>query len=342
MEEKYKKFKEYNWVESKEWQAYYTNIFPTPPPSKILRCKKKFYRNKIDPDFDIDYKPPNEEENNSYSSTNTSSTSSSYSNNYNTNTSNQEAFSAEQTFETYKAAQTLANPIQSQPLQLLESLILVLFILSLPFKYKTVLLGILGFLIRTIRIVGIPKFSLTYLQAFIMNDSCHTLLFTIQTLSDRLNYYMMLPVVVSAIIALCDNFNKMNLNFGILKKYIDMVNNKKEELIQGKSYIEVACGFVSIAGIFLKINSILTPIIYWQLMRVRYTLNPYIKKSFSDLNNLANQIKNNNNCPGPVKFIIEKAQWAFNFMGKMSNPQPQNGQQQGNNSQGLGSMCNIF
>jgi hypothetical protein len=47
MEEKYTQFKEYDW-------AYYTNIFPTPPPSKILIYKKKFYRNKIDLDFDID------------------------------------------------------------------------------------------------------------------------------------------------------------------------------------------------------------------------------------------------------------------------------------------------
>ena len=331
-------------MDSQEWQIYYTNLFPTPPPSKILRYKKKFYRNKIDPDFDIDYKPP-EEETNSYSSANTSSSSSSsyssYNANSNTNPSSQEAFSTEQTFETYKAAQSLANPIRSAPLQIIETLFLVLFFISLPFRYKSVLIGIIAFLIRTIRLSGIPKFDITYLQVFIMNDSCHALLFTVQTLSDRLNYYMMLPVAVSAIIALCDNLNAFNLNFGGLKAYIDKVNNKKEELIQSKSYIEIAIGFVSIAGIFLKINSILTPIIYWQLMRVRYTLNPYIKKGFSDLNNLANQIKNNNQCPGPVKFIIEKAQWAFNFIGKISNPQ--NEQQQGNKNQGrAGSMCNVF
>ena len=54
MEEKYKKFKDYNWDNSKEWNSYFTNIFPTPTQNKALRYKKKFYRNKIDPDFDID------------------------------------------------------------------------------------------------------------------------------------------------------------------------------------------------------------------------------------------------------------------------------------------------
>ena len=88
MEEKYKKFKEYDWVTSEEWQAYYRNIYPTPPPSKILRYKKKFYRNKIDSDFDIDYKPPEEEQSNSYTGYSGSSTSSSStSSNNNTNTS---------------------------------------------------------------------------------------------------------------------------------------------------------------------------------------------------------------------------------------------------------------
>ena len=60
----------------------------------------------------------------------------------------------------------------------------------------------------------------------------------------------------------------MDLTLG--KQYIELINNKKEDLIQSKSYIEVSIGFVSIAKIFLKINSILTIIIYWQLMRVIY------------------------------------------------------------------------
>ena len=55
MEEKYKKFKEFDWQNNQEWQLYYSNLYPTPPPNKIERYKKKFYKNKIDNDFDIDY-----------------------------------------------------------------------------------------------------------------------------------------------------------------------------------------------------------------------------------------------------------------------------------------------
>ena len=332
MDEKYKQFLEYNWVDSKEWQLYYSNLFPTPPPSKILRYKKKFYRNKIDSNFDIDYEPPKQEE----ASQQNNAQSQNYNQNY-SNQTNQEAFSNEQTFETYKAAQTLARPINSQPLFLIETISLILFIVSLPIRYKTNLLAIIAFLIRTIRLVGIPQFNMTYLQATLMNDACHTLLFAVQIILERLNYYLLFPVIISAVIALCENLKKMNIKL----PYIDLINNKKEEIIQSRSHVEVAIGFVSIIGIFLKLNSILTPIIYWQMIRVRYTLNPYIKESFKEINNYANQIKNSDKCPGIVKTIIDKVQWGVEYLGKMSSPQ-QNAQGQ-DQSQGQGSsMCYIF
>ena len=332
MDEKYKQFLEYNWVDSKEWQLYYSNLFPTPPPSKILRYKKKFYRNKIDSNFDIDYEPPKQEE----TSQQNNAQSQNYNQNY-SNQTNQEAFSNEQTFETYKAAQTLARPINSQPLFLIETISLILFIVSLPIRYKTNLLAIIAFLIRTIRLVGIPQFNMTYLQATLMNDACHTLLFAVQIILERLNYYLLFPVIISAVIALCENLKKMNIKL----PYIDLINNKKEEIIQSRSHVEVAIGFVSIIGIFLKLNSILTPIIYWQMIRVRYTLNPYIKESFKEINNYANQIKNSDKCPGIVKAIIDKVQWGVEYLGKMSSPQ-QNAQGQ-DQSQGQGSsMCYIF
>ena len=332
MDEKYKQFLEYNWVDSKEWQLYYSNLFPTPPPSKILRYKKKFYRNKIDSNFDIDYEPPKQEE----TSQQNNAQSQNYNQNY-SNQTNQEAFSNEQTFETYKAAQTLARPINSQPLFLIETISLILFIVSLPIRYKTNLLAIIAFLIRTIRLVGIPQFNMTYLQATLMNDACHTLLFAVQIILERLNYYLLFPVIISAVIALCENLKKMNIKL----PYVDLINNKKEEIIQSRSHVEVAIGFVSIIGIFLKLNSILTPIIYWQMIRVRYTLNPYIKESFKEINNYANQIKNSDKCPGIVKTIIDKVQWGVEYLGKMSSPQ-QNAQGQ-DQSQGQGSsMCYIF
>ena len=336
MEEKYKKFKEYDWVRSQEWQIYYDNIYPTPPPNKLLRCKKRFYRNKIDPDFDIDYVPPEGE------STSTSSSSHRATPPPQQNTSykpQEQPQTVEQAFETYRAAQSMANPINSSLLMNLETILLVGFIVSLPFKYRTSLFAILAFLVRSIRLAGIPKFEMVYVQIFIMNDAAHSLLFTMQSLSDRLNYYMIFPIVISAVVALCENLHRAGATIG--KKYIDLVVSKREEIIQSKSHVEIAIGFITIAGIFLKINSILTPIIYWQLMRVRYTINPYTRQSFKEINNIATKFKDSQSCPGIVKTIIEKVQSIIGYMGNMTAPQSGQAQNQDAN-QGGGSMCQIF
>ena len=333
MDEKYKQFKEYNWVESPEWQLYYSNLYPTPPPNKILRYKKKFYRNKIDPNFDIEYEPPEEKEKENSTNSNPSANTQNYS--YQ-NPPNQESYSNEQTFEAYRAAQSLARPINSTPLLTIETLLLFLFILSLPLRKRTNFLAIISFLIRTIRLVGIPQFNMTYLQAILMNDACHSLLFSLQIIMDKFNYYMIFPVIVSAVLALSENTKLMNINI----PYADTMIKNKENIIQGRAHIEVAIGFVSILGIFLKLNSILTPIIYWQLIRVRYTLNPYIKETFKEINKYANSVKNSDKCPGLVKTIIDKIQWAVEYMNKMYAPQQNQGQGQEQNQGGSG--CNIF
>ena len=216
----------------------------------------------------------------------------------------------------------------------------MLFLASLPMRYKTNLLAIFAFLIRTIRLVGIPQFNMTYLQAVLMNYSCHTLLFSVQIIMERFNYYLIFPIVISAVLALCENIQHMNIKMPLGQEYINTINNKKEEIIQSSAHVEVAIGFVSIVGIFLKLNSILTPIIYWQMMRVRYTLNPYIKQSFKEINNFANIIKKSDKCPGIIKTIIDRVQWLIDYIGKMYN-QPNNQGQGQNQGQG-GSMCNIF
>ena len=60
MEEKYKKFLEVDWSTNNDWQLYYSNLTPAPPGNKILYFKKRFYRLKIDPEFDVNFEPETE------------------------------------------------------------------------------------------------------------------------------------------------------------------------------------------------------------------------------------------------------------------------------------------
>ena len=315
MEEKYKKFKEFDWQASQEWQLYYSNLYPTPGPSKIERFKKKFYKNKIDPDFDIDYKPPED------TSSNTSSSSQSH-----------------QQYTSYQPPQA-SVAINSPVLLNIETLVFFLFAFSLPFNFHSLKIVSLGLLLRTIRLCGKPQWKIEYAQILFTNETFQTLLSTLVLFIDRFNYYLMLPCGISVLVYVCENMKAMNnpmLN-GFMG-YIDTIVNKKTELIQCKAHVEVAIGFLLVIGFFFKINSFILPIIYWQLMKMKYVMNPNLQVSFHILNEKVNEIKNKPGVPPMAKMVIDKIQWAFEYMGKVEIPkEAQQGQQQA-----AGPSCIIF
>ena len=164
-------------------------------------------------------------------------------------------------------------------------------------------------------------------------DSVHVFFYSLILFVERFNYYLILPVALAAVVDSCENL-KNEKQLEMFKKYFDLVLSRKESLLQDRANVEVGIGFLLIVGVFLKLNSFLLPIIYWQLMKVKYFLQPRIKKSFEMLNANVNKFKNNKNCPGAIKFAIEKIQWLFEYFGKI---EPKNQQQ----NSGFGN-CMIF
>ena len=311
MEEKYKKFKEFDWKNSKEWQLYWSNLYPTPSVSKIERYKRKFYKNKIDSDFDIDYKPKESSNQNNTNSTYTDSN----------------------TGYSYSYAYPPFKPINSLLLKTLETYLLFFFLLSLPFRFYSKQIASVAYLIRTLRLNGIPKWKVEYLQGLMGIDSVHVFFYSLILFVERFNYYLILPVALAAVVDSCENL-KNEKQLEMFKKYFDLVLSRKESLLQDRANVEVGIGFLLIVGVFLKLNSFLLPIIYWQLMKVKYFLQPRIKKSFEMLNANVNKFKNNKNCPQMLKFVVEKIQWLFEYFGKI---EPKNQQQ----NSGFGN-CMIF
>ena len=303
MEEKYKKFKEFEWEKSKEWQLYWSNLYPTPPVSKIERYKRKFYKNKIDSDFDIDYKPSETSNSNS---------------NYNSNST----FTDSNSGYSYTYAFPPFKPINSVLLKTIETYLLFFFLFSLPFRFYSKQIAFIAYLLRTLRLNGIPKWKVEYLQGLMGIDSVHVFFYSLVLFIERFNYYLILPVALAAVIDSCENI-KDDKNLNVFKKYFDLVLKNKENLLQERANIEVGIGFLLIVGVFLKLNSFLLPIIYWQLMKVKYFLQPRIKKSFEILNSYVNKFKNSQNCPNLMKIVIEKIQWLFEYFGKVE-PKNQN------------------
>ena len=56
MQKKYEEFEKFNWSNPK-WQLFLANLYPTPQYKQLMKFKKKFYQKEIDKDFDVNYDP---------------------------------------------------------------------------------------------------------------------------------------------------------------------------------------------------------------------------------------------------------------------------------------------
>ena len=57
MEEKFKAYGKFDWTLSEKWQLYFSNLYPTPARDRVEKLRKRWYRDNIDKEFDINYEP---------------------------------------------------------------------------------------------------------------------------------------------------------------------------------------------------------------------------------------------------------------------------------------------
>lgn len=55
MEEKWKQYRKFDWTLNDKWQNYLNNIYPIPTRDRLEKIRKKWYRDNVDKQFDIDY-----------------------------------------------------------------------------------------------------------------------------------------------------------------------------------------------------------------------------------------------------------------------------------------------
>jgi hypothetical protein len=308
MEEKYKKFLEFNWRDSADWQAYFGNIYPTPPGNKVEFYKKKFYNQRIDPDFNRDYFPPE--------------LSSTVNNNANTGSSNH-------SYPQPSQATGLSSPI----VQIVEAILWVAFVASIFINFHTLKFAALALLVRAIRRVGVPKLSMDWAQLLFLDEHFQQMLYALLFMIDKVNYFLLVPLGLTAVLNLAEFIKSKPDMFRFAIPYVNMVIGKRVELAQTRSNIEVGIGFFLFAGIFLGLNQFLLPIFYWQYLRFKYIVNQDTKVTFSKMNWYIESFKNKPSTPGVLKMVLTKLQELASYMGR-TEAAP--GQAAG------GANCNIF
>ena len=297
MEEKYKKFLEFSWRDSAEWQLYYTNLSEIPHPSKVEHFKKRFYKLKIDGDFDVKWVPPAQSE-----ATN--------------NTTNSRAYSNPNPSSNFNNYASTGRSINSPILATIEALLWLGFILSIVIPAHTLKIACITLLLRVIRRTGKPQFTIEYAQVIFMDEHFQMLLYSLLFMIDRFNLFTLVPLGITAVLNICEYAKNNQTRFASVMPYINKVINKRVELALMRANCEVAIGFLLFIGLFFGINSFVLPIFFWQYLRFKYIVNNDIKHSFSRLNGVVNSFKNKPSCPSPVKFAIGKIQQFAEYLGR--------------------------
>jgi len=73
-----------------------------------------------------------------------------------------------------------------------------------------------------------------------------------------------------------------------------------------KHDMEVYMGLYLTIGIVFGLSSILTTLLYWQIMRMRYLMSPAIQQAFTRFDQSAQQVFQNKWCPALVATLYGK------------------------------------
>ena len=299
MESKYMEFIRYDWNNSEEWKNYLENIFPSPPQNRILHYKKKFYKLKIDPDFDVNYIPGqnNNNENQNNQRNNQNQNHEMRNENRNNNDNNNSNFNADIMF------------------LFIDIILSLTSFLAFFIHLKTSINMLIGCLIyKLIKNEGKPKFNQQYLISIINNENfSHLILIILLYIDNSKNYFIAIPIIVYILIDLIDDINLINRNI-IFSKIL----SQKQFILKYSNILEI--NIISpIYGFFMKKNSFYFIFLYIQYLKFRVYVNQNIINCINNINNYLNNLKSSQNTPKILKNIIHFSQNLGNVIFNLPN-----------------------
>mmetsp|Transcript_14911 Transcript_14911/g.21696 ORF Transcript_14911/g.21696 Transcript_14911/m.21696 type:complete len:288 (+) Transcript_14911:1-864(+) len=274
MEAKFRQYQAFDFANNPNWRAYYDQVHGNPTPQQLERIKKKWYKRHIDPDFDPEYTQPRQ--------------------------------SAE-----HPRQQPRQQPRQPvQPLQLLQ---VGLFALAVP----SALFGKALHMVVAAHFAGIlhyhstPKLTKEYWKAVVLDDNAHALGFALLFLIMPMSIIWVVPVALGAAVYTADILPRTNYLPPSLSGYLRKLDSKKAELLQMRSDSEVWVGFAVTIGALLGVCHFIVPLVFWQYMRSKYTLNRFTQISFAYLRMRGDQVFGG--CPWFLQTCWSKLKQFCNF-----------------------------
>ena len=331
-----RKYREYDFPGDPKWQDYLNNLFPTPQPETIEKYKRKYYRQKVDPQL-----APDVPEGSSPSSFNPNRASSPPEENKSfqtEGTSQRPSTSADEQSRTgfssnAGSSQTTSNASGAniQPPKVgtikeilfnLEGWLKVLFIMTaFWFGFLANWLAFTICILGMMRQCGRPRWSKQYGQKIMSNEFTQNLFYMIPFAffpgAKTLVYF--LPLGIYFWVGACEYIVMRQAKlYSIVKKYIDSSRQQSAQLKFMKAKVEVFIIIYIIIMVLIGSQSFILILFYGNFLRIKYMVNLSTQYAFANINNwIQTKIVNNPSVPGIVKLVVEKLRIVCGYLTKM-------------------------
>lgn len=228
---KYEKFIKYNWNDCPEWRTYLYNIYPSPDSTKIMHFRKRFYRLKVDPEFDPTYIPQTE---------------------------CTHSHQCTDHIKTHIKHKSIKKGILESLIAALEGFLWVAFIFNMLIRANVLPLSFIALTMRLFRIKNIS------LNINLLSDELIQLaIYSLLLLFDNINYLLLFPLSVTALYCICDYFTNYMRIFLFLKKYFEYITRRNDELNTLKAFSFVLIGIYMIPAVMFGVNHIIFAVFIW-------------------------------------------------------------------------------
>ena len=331
-----RKYHEYNFRGDPQWQDYLNNLFPTPQPETIEKYKRKYYKQKIDPELSPDVP---EDSSASPFNTNTTSKSSEESKAFETTKGVYQRSSANtneqsRTGSTPNGTSQTSSKVDETNSQApkvgkvkeflfnVEGWLKILFIITgLYFNSLANWIAFTICILGIIRQCGRPSWSKQYGQKILTNEFTHNLFYMIPFVffagARTLVYFI--PLGIHFWVGACEYLvMRQPTLYSKVKKYIDISRQQSSQLKLMKAKVEVFIMLYIIMMVILGNQSLILILFYGNFLRIKYIINPNTQNAFADINNwIQTKIMNNPAIPGILKIVVEKMRSFFGYLVKM-------------------------
>ena len=294
----YDKFLKYDWGNCSDWKSYLSNIYPTPTSKeKLMYFRKKFYKFKIDENFDFKF-----DHHEYYVGEIVRSDS------FRKSSDSQKSEVPNKNEKKPKASIINNTPgIMETFFAGFNALLWSLFFFNFLSPVLTSFVSTMACVLTILLDEGFPRFNSDYQSNLKLNDYFQLLLYQIFVLStDKLNYVLLVPIAFQALIYL-SYYSKRYLKIcRFIIKYLDFFKRNESFILYLRAYSFVLIGFLLFLGILLNVNQGFIIISHWCFLWFMYNNNYETKQVFSKINTAINRVKSDKNTPRFMIYLLNK------------------------------------